>query len=236
MQNSLKTLKELKLIRVCIEASLEACCIWQRADLILRLLLMFVLDINPIPTSHLLCAKRIIKYINDTNDYGLLYTYDTSSSLVGYYYADWVGSSEDRKTTYGGCFFLSNNLISWFSKKIDLFSLSTVEVEYIAIGYSCTPLIWMKQMLQNYDVLQDVTTLYCDNLSAINISKNLVQQIRTKHIDIRHHFICDLVENKQIILEHISTKNQVADIFTKVLETTQFEALRVALGLCVLKT
>jgi hypothetical protein len=70
-------------------------------------------------------------------------------------------------------------------------------------------------------------------LSAINISKNPVQHKKTKHIDIRHHFIRDLVENKVVTLEHVSTKEQVADIFTKALDDVQFEKLRSKLGICL---
>ena len=76
-------------------------------------------------------------------------------------------------------------------------------------------------------------TLFCDNLSAINISKNPIQHSRTKHINIRHHFIRDLVEDKVINLEHVSTDNQLADIFTKALDTVQFENLRRRLGVCI---
>src|SRR3954466_436281 len=86
-----------------------------------------------------------------------------------------------EKSTSGGCFFLGNNLISWFSKKQNCVSLSTAEAEYIAAGSSCSQLVWMKQMLSEYNVTQDVMTLYCDNLSAINISKNPIQHSRTKH-------------------------------------------------------
>ena len=91
----------------------------------------------------------------------------------------------------------------------------------------------MKQMLSEYNVTQDVMTLLCDNMSAINISKNPVQHSRTKHIDIRHHFIRDLVEDKVINLEHVNTENQLADIFTKALDTAQFENLRRRLGVCI---
>jgi hypothetical protein len=73
------------------------------------------------------------------------------------------------------------------------------------VGIRCSQLVWMKQMLKEYDVEQDVITLYCDNLSAINISKNPVQHSKTKHSDIRHHFIRDLVENKVVTLEHVGT-------------------------------
>lgn len=92
----------------------------------------------------------------------------------------------------------------------------------------------MKQMLAEYDVGQDVMTLFCDNISAINISKNPVQHSKTKHIEIRHHFIRDLVEEKKIKLEYIHTEKQLADIFTKALDANRFENLRSSLGLCVI--
>jgi len=96
--------------------------------------------------------------------------------------------------------------------------LSTAEDEYIAAGSSCSPLVWMKQMLTKYNVKQYVMTLYCDNLSAINITKNPIQQSKTKHIDIRHYFIRDLVEDKVVTLEHVATGKKLADIFTKALD------------------
>ena len=128
---------------------------------------------------------------------------------------------------------MGNNLISWFSKKQNCVSLSTAEAEYIEAGNSCSQLVWMKQMLSEYNVTQEVMTLYCDNLSAINISKNPIQHSRTKHIDIRHHFIRELVEEKIITLEHVTTEKQLADIFTKALDANQFECLRGKLGICV---
>ena len=87
-------------------------------------------------------------------------------------------------------------------------------------------------MLANYGMIQDTLTVFCDNTSAINISKNLVQHSRTKHIDIRHHFIRDLVERKTMSLEYIDTEKQLADIFTKALDSKRFESLRKALGVC----
>ncbi|CAM8877571.1 unnamed protein product [Rhodiola kirilowii] len=124
--------------------------------------------------SHLMNVKRIIIYVCGKVDYGLWYTKDTNSYLVGYCDADRAGNAEDRKSTSGGCFFLGNNLVSWFSKKQNSISLSTAEAEYIAAKSSCTQMLWMKHMLEEYRVKQDVMTLYCDNMSAINISKNPV--------------------------------------------------------------
>ncbi|WJX62481.1 hypothetical protein P8452_47473 [Trifolium repens] len=183
--------------------------------------------------SHLNQVKRILKYVSGTSDYGILYSHGEDTRLLGYCDADWAGSADDRKSTSGGCFFLGSNLISWFNKKQNCVSLSTAEAEYIAAGSSCSQLLWMKQMLGEYNVQQDVLTLYCDNLSAINISKNPIQHSRTKHIDIRHHFIRDLVEDNIVTLEHVATENQLADIFTKALDANRFEVLRGKLGICL---
>ncbi|GAA0141045.1 transmembrane signal receptor [Lithospermum erythrorhizon] len=183
--------------------------------------------------SHLNLVKRILKYVQGTCNHGLLYTFDTNTSLVGYCDVDWAGNMEDRKSTSGGCFFVGNNLVSWFSKKQNSVSLSTAEAEYMAAGSSCTQLIWMKQMLEEYGVKPGVMTLYCDNMSAISISKNPVQHSRTKHIDIRHHFIRNLVQDGVVKLEHVSSDKQLADILTKGLDVNQFEYLKTALGLCV---
>lgn len=88
-------------------------------------------------------------------------------------------------------------------------------------------------MVKEYNVKQDIMTLYYGNLSNINISNNPIQHSRTKNIDIRHHFIRELVEEKIVNLEHITTENQLADIFTKALDATQFEKMRGALGIYI---
>ena len=184
--------------------------------------------------SHLKAVKRIIRYIKGTYNLGLFYSFDTNDILVGYCDADWAGNIDDRKSTSGGCFYVGNNLVSWSSKKQNSVSLSSSEAEYIAAGSACTQLLWMKQILKDYEIEQGKMTLYCDNLSAINISKNPVQHSRTKHIDIRHHFIRDLVEHSIVTLEHMPTKNQLADLFTKPLDKERFKTLRMSIGMiCV---
>ena len=88
-------------------------------------------------------------------------------------------------------------------------------------------------MVTEHNVTQDVRTVYCDNLSATTISKNPVQHSRTKHIDISHHFIRELMEEKIIALEHVTTEMQLADIFRKALDANQFECLRGKLRICI---
>ena len=96
--------------------------------------------------SHLAAVKRIIRYVNDTTDYGIWFSKDANSGLAGYSDADWAGNVNDRKSTTRGCFYLGNNLVSWYSKKQNSISLSTAKAEYIATGSCCTQLLWMKQI------------------------------------------------------------------------------------------
>ena len=116
------------------------------------------------------------------------------------------------------------------SKKQNSVSLSTAEAEYIAAGSCCSQLLWMKKVLTDYEISQDTMVVYCDNSSAIDISKNPMQHSKTKHIEIRYHFIRDLVERKIVYLEYIPTERQNADIFTKSLDRSTFETLRQVIG------
>ena len=109
-------------------------------------------------------------------------------------------------------------------------SLSTVEAEYIAAGRYCSQLLWMKKVLTDYEISQDTMVVYCDNSSDIDISKNPVKHSKTKHIEIRYHFIRDIVERKIVCLEYIPTERQNADIFTKPLDRSKFETFHQVIG------
>ena len=125
--------------------------------------------------------------------------------------------------------------IDW-ADNFDIRKSTSAKVEYIVFGSSCSQLIWMKSMLQDYSVTKDDATsnmtLYCDNSSAINISKNLVQHLGTKHIDIQHHLF-KVLSKKVIELKHVPMKHQLIDIFTKGLDASWFETLCTSLGLCI---
>ena len=111
------------------------------------------------------------------------------------------------------------------SKKQNCISLSTAEAEYIAACSCCTQLLWMQKLLRDYGICQKHLTIFCDNTSAINISKNSVQHSQTKHIEIRHHFIRELVEDGTLTLEFIYTDDQKVDLFTKPRDSKCFELL-----------
>ena len=175
--------------------------------------------------SHMNTVKRIIKYVKGTLDFSLHYSFETNMNLAGFCDAEWAGCLDDRHSTSGGCFFVGNNLVAWHRKKQNCVSLSTAEAEYIALGSCCTQLLWMRQMLVDYGIISDPMLVHCDNMSAINLSKNPVQHSRTKHVDIRHHFVRELVEMKIVILEHVPTERQLADLFTKPLDYITFLGL-----------
>ena len=111
--------------------------------------------------------------------------------------------------------------MSWMSKQNSM-SLSTIEVEYIVASSCCAQLLWMKKLLDDYRISQDTIRVFYDNTSSINLSKNHVQHSKSKHIEIRYHFIRDLEEEKVVWLEFINTENQKADIFTKPLDGPWF--------------
>jgi len=180
---------------------------------------------------HLKAVKRIIRYVKGTTEYGLWYPMGTSLDLIGYSDADWAGSADDRKSTSGACFYIGHCLVAWHSKKQNCIALSTAEAEYIAAGSCSTQLIWMKSLLSDYRIPSTTLTILCDNTSAINISKNPVLHSRTKHIELRYHFLRELVESNVLQLEYISTENQLADILTKPLDQKRFLHLRKAIGM-----
>ena len=99
------------------------------------------------------------------------------------------------------------------------------------MGSCCTQLLWMKQVLADYGIELKIFTMLCDNTSAINISKNPVQHSKTKHTDIHHHFIRDLVDSNVLIIEFVETEKQLANIFTETLDFAKFEFLRKSLGI-----
>jgi hypothetical protein len=121
--------------------------------------------------------------------------------------------------------------VSWSSKKQNSVALSTAEAEYVAAGACCAQLLWMKQTLSDFGCEFSKILLLCDNESAIKLVNNPMQHSRTKHIDIRHHFLQDHEAKGDIVLCHVSTKWQLASIFTKPLDEQRFYALRSELNI-----
>ncbi|KAL6313883.1 hypothetical protein AAG906_010302 [Vitis piasezkii] len=151
--------------------------------------------------SHLSVVKRILRYLKGTMDIGLWYPKSDKFELIRFSNVDYAGCRVERKNTSGTCHFLGHSLVSWHSKKQNSVALSTAEAKYIAVGLCCAQILWIKQTLSDFNLSFEHVPIKCDNTSAINISKNLVQHFRTKHIEIRHHFLRDHAQKGDITLE-----------------------------------
>eukprot|EP00253_Pinus_taeda_P022671 PITA_22671 len=151
--------------------------------------------------THWQAAKRILRYVNGTKGFGILYSSSETFRLTGYTESDWAGSVDDRKSTSGYVFHMGSRAISWASKKQPVVALSTAEVEYVAKTTTACQAVWLRRVLRDLCHEQENgTTIYCDNSSAITLSKNSVFHKRTKHIDTKFHFIRELVNNGEIVL------------------------------------
>ncbi|CAL8120822.1 unnamed protein product [Prunus armeniaca] len=162
--------------------------------------------------SHLLAVKRILRYVSGTTNFGVYYSFDSNVELAGYSDADWAGSIDDRKSTTGGCFYIGNNLVSWFSKKQNCVSLSTAEAEYIAAGSCCTQLLWMKQMLNDYGIRQVEENVL--SLEFVSTEKQLAD-IFTKPLDnLRFETLRQSLARARIVRLHQSCSclNVLADL------------------------
>ncbi|GKA51883.1 integrase, catalytic region, zinc finger, CCHC-type containing protein [Tanacetum coccineum] len=156
---------------------------------------------------------------------------DYGFELIAYSDADLTGCNDDCKSTSGGIQFLGDKLVSWLSKKQDCTTMSTVEAEYVSLSACCAQVIWMRTQLLDYGFRYTKIPIYCDSQSAIAISCNPVQHSRTKHINIRYHFIKEHVEKGTIELYFVGTKYQLADLFTKAFPKEEFEYLVHRIGM-----
>ncbi|GKA47870.1 hypothetical protein Tco_0740828 [Tanacetum coccineum] len=163
----------------------------------------------------------------------LWYPKGTGVETIVYANSDHAGDYVDRKSTSDVCTFMGCCLISWFSKKQTSLAISTTEAEYVSTGKACQQELWIKQALVDYDIKLDDIPVLCDNKGAINQSKNPVLHSRTKHIEIRHHFLRDNVQKGNISIEKVSFEDNIDDILTKPLKREPFNLLRLSLGLMV---
>nr|GEY11981.1 copia protein [Tanacetum cinerariifolium] len=162
---------------------------------------------------------------------GLWYPKGTDIETVVYDDSDHVGDYVDCKSTSSIFTFVGCCLKSWFSKKQTALAISTTEAEYISAKKACQQALWMKQALIDYDVRLDDVPIMCDNKGAIDRSKNLVKHSRTKHIEIRHHFLRDNVQKGHISIEKVSSIDNITDILTKPLKCESFNYPCLGLGM-----
>ncbi|GJS39228.1 hypothetical protein Tco_0564271 [Tanacetum coccineum] len=181
--------------------------------------------------SHLNAVKRIFRYLKHQPKLGLWYPRDSPFELEAFSDSDYGGASLDRKSTTGGCQFLGRRLISWQCKKQTIVANSTTEAEYVAAANCCGQVLWIQNQMMDYGFNFMNTRIHIDNESTISVIKNPVAHSRTKHIEIRFHFIRDCYEKRLIEVIKIHTDSNVADLLTKGFDVTRFNFLVVSIGM-----
>ncbi|GKC93337.1 putative ribonuclease H-like domain-containing protein, partial [Tanacetum coccineum] len=176
-------------------------------------------QVNP-KVSYLNAVKRIFRYLKGQPKLGVWYLKDYPFDLVAYIDSYYAGASLDRKSTTGGYQFLGCGLISWQCKKQTVIANSTIEAEYVATSSCCEQVLWIQNQLLDYGYNFMHTKIFIDNNNTICIVKNLVFHSKTKHIEIRHHFIRDSNEKKLIQMVKIHTNKNVADLLTKAFDVS----------------
>jgi hypothetical protein len=180
--------------------------------------------------EHWSAVKWILRYLKGTAKKCLCFG-NGNQMLVGYVDADMAGDVDSRKSTSGYLITFAGGAVSWQSRLQKCVALSTTEAEYIAITEGCKEILWMKKFLQELGQNQESYVLYCDSQSAIHLSKNSTYHSRSKHIDVRYHWIRDVLENKLLQIEKIHTNDNGADMMTKALPKEKIEFCKEAAGL-----
>ena len=186
--------------------------------------------------NHWTAVRRIFAYLQGTSEYGIRFG-PVSNGLIGYTDADYAGDLETRRSTTGYLFLLHGGPVAWISRRQSCVSLSTTESEFVAACETTREGIWLQRLLK--DLSQgpaDPITIMCDNQSAIQLIKNPVFHQRTKHIDVRFHFIREHLEAGNIKVLYVPTNDQIADPFTKPLPNPRFSVIRTQMGIVAVPT
>jgi hypothetical protein len=174
-------------------------------------------------------VKRLLRYVMFTKNYSLVYSKNTPS-ITGYTGSDYASSIDDRKSISGYLFKYGKCSVSWNSSKQKTVALSSTEAEYVALTNAIKEGVWLKQLLSELGS-QDKMTILCDNKSTICLTNYPEFHSRTKHIDIRFHYVRETIESYSITIGHIPTEKNIADLFTKGLPRIKHHTLIVMIGL-----
>lgn len=181
--------------------------------------------------EHFKCLKRVLRYVKGTKDLSLVYRRSDSPTLLGWVDADWANCSQTRRSTSGFIFKVFGNTIIWSSRKQSLVTLSTTEAEYIALTSAAQETLWLQKLLVDLKLDFSLPTrIYEDNYGCLQVTKNLETK-RSKHFDIKYHFLKELIWDEKIELEYVDTKHQLADGLTKALVRVEHEKFINGMGL-----
>lgn len=171
---------------------------------------------------HWIAAKRVLKYLKTTADYSIRFDGKRKGELIGFADASWASEVDSRLSTTGYVFFLNGSVVSWKSKRQLTVATSSTEAEYMALYSATQMVIWLRQLLGDLGHAPCMeTTIYEDNQGCIALARNPVFHSRTKHIDIKFHFLREKIEKGVMKLKYKPTNEMIADGFTKELGRTK---------------
>jgi len=192
--------------------------------------LKFLRDIRYI-SAILKAALRVTAELNEIVQYALVLDGASNKGLIAYSDSDYAGDLIKRRSQTGYFFKLANGAISWQSRAQKTVALSSTEAEYMALSDCSRQAVWMQQLYSELGLPQRRTPICADNQGSIFIGSNPVQERRTKHIDVRYHYIRECVEDGKVELFWVPTDENPADMFTKNLGHVKFLNFRSMLGL-----
>ncbi|GJX34656.1 putative ribonuclease H-like domain-containing protein [Tanacetum coccineum] len=201
-----------------------------RPDIMFAVCLCARFQVTP-KVSHMHAVKRIFRYLKHQPKLGLWYPKDSPFHLEAFSDSDYAGDNHDRRSTSGGCQYLGRRLVSWQCKNQTIVAISSTEAEYVAAASCCAQVLLMQNQLLDYGFNFMNTEIHIDNESTICIVKNPVLHSKTKHIQIRHHFIRDCYEQRLINVVKVHTDDNVADLLTKGFDLARFNFLVVTIGM-----
>ncbi|CAI5460438.1 unnamed protein product [Closterium sp. Yama58-4] len=188
--------------------------------------------LGPFTDLHKKAAKRVLRYLQGTKSHVLTLGGLSPPRLEGYTDSSWADDQTDRRSSQGYCFTLGSGIFSWRSTKSSAVSLSSCEADLYAGTMAAREARWLTLLLQELGYPQSTPTLWCDNKSTIHLSQDPVYHTRTKHIELWHFFIRNLVQREQLNVEYVAYDCNLADLFTKSLWKVPHHRLLGAMGLC----
>ncbi|KAL5546305.1 hypothetical protein UlMin_005992 [Ulmus minor] len=188
--------------------------------------------------GHWEAVKWILRYVKGASDVGLLYKRceGSGAKLMGYVDADYAGDLDKRRSLTGYVFTLFGCTVSWKAQLQPVVALSTTEAEYIAATEGVKEAMWLKGLVGELGCMHDKVEVFCDNQSSIHLTKNQMFHERTKHIDIKLHFIRDVVSQGTVLVEKIHTDENPSDMMTKPVTGAKFKVCLDLLGVAAFST
>ena len=208
-----------------------------RPDIAFAVTFLSQFNNNPGP-QHWMAVKRVLRYLNGTMDYKLVYGGNdgkniSTPTLVGYCDADWASNVDDRRSITGYVFLLAGGAISWQTKKQPTVALSSVEAEYMAATQATKEAIWFRSFLNQLgmlNIMSSPSVIFSDSQGSIALGKNPEYHSRTKHIDVQHHFVREQVSSGSVVFRFVPTDEMAADVFTKALSKVKHQQMIQLMG------